>query len=303
MSFMTASAKIKLAWILVFICPGFFSSNMIVARGIAGVFPPISLAYLRWLLVGLVIMLALGALRKVNLAVIRQEYRSILLLGSLGMGLCGGPVYLAGELTTATNIGLIYSSAPLLMAIMAFAVFKESLRPLQITGLILGLIGVLIILAKADLSLLFSLQFNHGDLWIVLATLSFSIYSLGIKHIKTNLSQVERFGAMALGGALWHFPFVVMEIYARGPWPDFTPTIITAITVTVFFSSIGAYLSYGFIVVYLGVTIASATLYLSPIYAAILAALLLNEQIMPYHFIGGALILPGLWLASSSHVK
>ena len=300
MPFFKYATKIKVAWILVFICPAFFSSNMIVARGISGHFPPISLAFLRWLLVGIVIMIALKALRQLNLQLIRQEIRSILFLASLGMGLCGGPVYLAGELTTATNIGLIYSSAPLLMAVMAFFVFKESLNLNQSLGLFLGLIGVLIILIKADLNLLMQLQFNLGDLWIVLATCSFSIYSLGIKHLKSQLSQVQRFGAMALGGALWHLPFVIMEIFTRGPWPELTPTIATALVVVVFFASIGAYLSYGFIVVHLGTAIAGTTLYLSPIYAAVLAAILLQEAIMPYHWIGGALILPGLWLVSSA---
>ena len=300
MPFFKYATKIKLAWILVFICPAFFSSNMIVARGISGHFPPISLAFLRWLLVGIVIMVALKALRQLNLQMIRQEIRSILFLASLGMGLCGGPVYLAGELTTATNIGLIYSSAPLLMAVMAFFVFKESLNINQSLGLFLGLVGVLIILIKADFNLLMRLQFNLGDLWIVLATFSFSIYSLGIKHLKSQLSQVQRFGAMALGGALWHLPFVIMEIITRGPWPELTTTIATALVVVVFFASIGAYLSYGFIVVHLGTAIAGTTLYLSPIYAAVLAAILLQEAIMPYHWIGGALILPGLWLVSSA---
>ena len=300
MPFFKYATKIKLAWVLVFICPAFFSSNMIVARGISGHFPPISLAFLRWLLVGIVIMVALKALRQLNLQLIRQEIRSILFLASLGMGLCGGPVYLAGELTTATNIGLIYSSAPLLMAMMAFFVFKERLNLYQSIGLFLGLIGVLIILIKADFNLLMQLQFNVGDLWIVLGTVSFSIYSLGIKHLKSQLSQVQRFGAMALGGALWHLPFVLMEIITRGPWPELTPTIATALLVVVFFASIGAYLSYGFIVVHLGTAIAGTTLYLSPIYAAVLAAVLLQEAIMPYHLIGGALILPSLWLVSSA---
>ena len=290
--------KAKLAWALVFICPAFFSSNMLLARGMAGVFPPLSLAFLRWLFVGLVIMAAMAALRRIKMDVIRQEIKPILFLASLGMGLCGGPVYLAGELTTATNIGLIYSTAPLLMAVIALFVFKQHLSIRQSCGLLMGLVGVLIILFKADPALMKTLSFNRGDILIVLATFSFSIYSLGLKYFKTTLTQVQRFGCMALGGALWHAPFVIWEVSARGPWPEFTAAIIAGLFIAVFFASIGAYLSYGFIVVTLGTAIASATLYLSPIYAAILAALLLDEQIMIYHLMGGALILPGLWLVS-----
>lgn len=298
MSSLSARTKDQIAWVFVFICPGFFSSNMLVARGMSGVFPPISMAFIRWFFVGILIIGVLAAFRRFNWGLVRQEAKQILILASLGMGLCGGPVYLAGELTTATNIGLIYSAAPLLIAFLGFVLFKENLTRWQSLGLGMGLLGVLIILIKADISLLTEMAFNGGDLWIVLAMISFAIYSLGLKHFNTGLTQLQRFGAMALGGALWHLPFMMIEIAERGPIPTITPTIMGVFLVLVFISSIGAYLSYGYIVDRLGATIAGATLYLSPIYAAVLAVLLLDEKIMIYHVIGGALILPGLYLVS-----
>ena len=165
-------------------------------------------------------------------------------------------------------------------------------------GMVMGLCGVVVILTMADINRLANLSFNTGDLWIVLATTSFAIYSLGLKYSRTSLSQIQRFGAMSLGGALWHLPFVIGEIAIRGPWPDFTWAIGGAIFTLVFSASLGAYLSYGFIVSRLGATIAGATLYLAPIYAAGLAILLLGERLEMYHLLGGALILPGLWLVS-----
>ena len=106
---------------------------------------------------------------------------------------------------------------------------------------------------------------------------------------------------MALGGALWHAPFVLWEVTANGPWPDMTLPLIGAFFILVFVASIGAYLSYGFIVTRLGATVAGATLYLAPIYAAVLALILLGEPIMSYHLMGASLILPGLWLISRKH--
>ncbi len=290
--------KDKIAWVLVVICPAFFASNMLIARAMNGVFPPISLAFARWFFVGLLVFLVLGAMRRLDIAQLRAEWRPILFLAALGMGLCGGPVYLGGEYTTATNIGLIYSAAPLLIALLAFVRFGERLTILQSAGMIMGLGGVLIIMIKADLARLADLQFNRGDLWIILATFSFAIYSLGLKYSPTKLSQIQRFGAMALGGALWHLPFMVGEIAVRGPWPELGATIWGAVFLLVFSASLGAYLSYGFIVSRLGATIAGATLYLAPIYAAGLAIMLLGERLETFHLIGGALILPGLWLVS-----
>lgn len=294
----SAVIKDKIAWVFVFICPAFFASNMLIARGMNGIFPPISLAFARWFFVGILIFCALIFMRRLPWSQLAREWHRILFLASLGMGLCGGPVYLAGELTTATNIGLIYSAAPLLIALMAFIGFGERLKKRQMLGMAMGLCGVVIIMIQGDSARLANLQFNKGDLWIVLATTSFSIYSLGLKYSPTSLSQIQRFGAMALGGALWHLPFMLAEIAVRGPWPELTSTIFGALVVLVFSASLGAYLSYGYIVSRLGATIAGATLYLSPIYAAGLAILLLGETIESFHLMGGALILPGLWLVS-----
>lgn len=290
--------KDRLAWIFVLICPAFFASNMVMARAMVGVFPPIGMAFMRWLLVGLVVFAVLFSYRKIPFSVLRAEAKSILWLASLGMGLCGGPVYMAGELTTATNIGLIYSAAPLCIALLAFIRFAEPLRMVQVIGLAMGLFGVLAIIARGDIGFLTTLRFNGGDLLILMAMVSFSIYSLGLKYSASSLTQFQRFGAMALGGALWHVPFVVWEIAERGPWPEWNLTIILALMVLVFSASLGAYLSYGFIVARLGATIAGATLYLSPIYAAAMAVLFLGEVIESYHIIAACLILPGLWFVS-----
>lgn len=290
--------KDRIAWLFVLICPAFFASNMVMARAMVGVFPPVAMAFMRWLLVGLIVFIVLMAYRKLPWSVIRREAKSILWLGSLGMGLCGGPVYMAGELTTATNIGLIYSAAPLCIALLAFIRFSEPLRYIQLVGLMMGLFGVLAIIARGDIGLLADMQFNGGDLLILLAMVSFSIYSLGLKYSPSSLTQFQRFGAMALGGALWHLPFVFWEIANRGAWPDLNLTIILALMVLVFSASLGAYLSYGFIVSRLGATIAGSTLYLSPIYSAGMAVILLGEVIELYHIIAACFILPGLWLVS-----
>ncbi|MCE2518158.1 MAG: EamA family transporter, partial [Alphaproteobacteria bacterium] len=240
MPFLTDHRKDQMAWAMVLVCPGLFVSNMLVARGMSGVFPPLAMAFSRWLMVGILITAALLMMRRLDWSIVRAEKLQLLFLASLGMGLCGGPVYLAGELTTATNIGLIYSAAPILIALIAMIALGEKLGVVQGAGLVLGLVGVVTIMTKADLGVLARLEFNKGDLWVVLATISFSVYSLGLKHFKTRLSQIQRFGMMALGGAIWHAPFVLAEITTRGPWPAITIEILAALGVLILLSSIGA---------------------------------------------------------------
>ena len=285
-----------LAWGLLLIAPALFCSNMIMARAMVGILPPLSMAFLRWSIVAVI----LGAFCWRELvqkrAAIRTEWPHLLFLGSLGMGLCGGPVYLAGELTTATNICLIYASCPLFVALFAALFLKEQLHLSQIAGLIIGLLGVIWIIAEGAPARLLSLSFNTGDLWICLATLSFAVYSVGLRHFKTQLSATLRLGAMAAGGALCHLPFMAAELSLWGRAITLRPEVFAGLAVLVCISSIGAYATYGQVVRMLGAVRAGLILYIAPVYNAVFAMVLLGEMLTGFHLVGSALILPGLWL-------
>ena len=81
---------------------------------------------------------------------ISREWRTLLALGALGMGVCGAPVYLAGQTTTATNIGLIYSTTPILIVVFARLFWGERVSVRQMAGISLCLVGVVVIVTRGD---------------------------------------------------------------------------------------------------------------------------------------------------------
>ena len=90
------------------------ASNLIVARGGVEPVPPISLAFWRWLLVYLILIaFTFSSLRK-NFRFVKKEYKRIFFIGSMGCGICGAFPFLAGQTTTITNMGIIYTSSPIL---------------------------------------------------------------------------------------------------------------------------------------------------------------------------------------------
>ena len=117
------------------------SSNMLVARWVEGSVPPVALAFGRWFLtlVFLLPFTARGLWR--CRAVIVREWHTLLMLGTLGMGVCGAPVYLAGQTTTATNIGLIYSTTPILIVVFARLFWGERVSVRQSPGFPYALSG------------------------------------------------------------------------------------------------------------------------------------------------------------------
>lgn len=297
-TFMTETRRDRLAAVLLFVSPACFCSNMLLARAMAGTMPPVTMALLRWGLVALLLGLVLWPQIRRHLPALRAEAGQIIWLGGLGMGLCGAPIYLAGHYTSATNIGLIYAVCPLLILAFGFCLYRARVSLVSGAGMVCGLFGVCIILIRGDLFVLARLAFNPGDLLVVVGTLAFAFYSLGLKYRTSVLPPMLRFGACAFAGALWHLPFAGYELFVQGAHISFTPAVMAAIAVLVFISSIGAYLSYGYIVARLGAARAGAVLYIVPVYNAGFAIALLGEVLSAYHLIGLALILPGLWLAN-----
>ena len=290
--------KNRLAYLMVVVSPACFCSNMLLARAMAGTLPPVTMATLRWGLVAALLGLVLWPQIIRHKTVLRAEASQILWLGGLGMGLCGAPIYLAGHYTTATTIGLIYSVCPLLILGFGFLLYRAAVRPVAAAGMVCGLVGVSVILIRGDLSVLAGLAFNTGDLLVVVGTLAFAFYSLGLKYRPSSLPSLVLFAACAAAGTLWHLPFLVWEIGVQNQTVTLSPSVIGAVFVLVFVSSIGAYLSYGYIVARLGAARAGAALYIVPVYNAVFAIVLLGEVLSGYHLAGLALILPGLWLAN-----
>lgn len=271
-----------------------------MARAMVGILPPITMAFLRWGLVALFIGILLWPRLKAHFGTIASEWRSLMLLGGLGMGLCGAPVYIAGAYTSATNIGLIYSTSPLLILLMSVIALQQKLKVSQLIGLLMGLCGVVLVLVRGNLDTLVQVELNRGDLWICLSTAAFSVYSLGLRYLPTKLPALLRLGVMAGAGALWHLPFVILELASWGAVLQPSWAAAEGVVILVFIASLGAYATYGKIVDLVGAPRASLVLYIVPLYAAGFALILLGEAVHSYHIMGIALILPGLWLANQT---
>ena len=167
---------------LLFIQPIFMASNLVVARGGVEFVPPISLAFWRWTLVFLILLPFTYVSLKKNFKIIKKEYKKLFFLGSMGCGVCGAFPFLAGETTTVTNMGIIYTSSPVFIILISYFFFNERINFTKIIGLIECLIGVFTIIVKGNLEFLINLEFTIGDLWMLAAAIGWALY-LSLIHI------------------------------------------------------------------------------------------------------------------------
>lgn len=283
--------------LLLFLVPAFFSCNQITARAAHDIMPPFGMAFWRWALTVLFLMpLAWRTLWRERRAVL-AEWKQSLVLGALGMALCGAPVYIAGHTTTATNIGLIYAASPILIVLLGRLFYGEALGPQRALGIALSLAGVLWIILRGDISALFRLDFVVGDLWLLVAMSSWAFYSVWLKHWPSKLDVTARLVTIATGGVVVLLPFYLAESLAGNPVPA-TWTSLGIVVLLAIVPGIGAFLSFSKATEILGVQRMVVSNYLPPVYNAVLAWLILGEALRDFHLIGAGLVLFGIWLAT-----
>ncbi|MFV3130667.1 DMT family transporter [Niveispirillum sp. KHB5.9] len=277
--------------------PLLFGSNVLAARFVAGEIPAVAMAFWRWALALLFLAPFIWNELVAGWPEFRRDWRGFLLLGSLGMGICGAPVYLAGQTTTATNISLIYAAAPVLIVLYGRLFWREKVSAVQALGVAISLSGVVAVIAKGDPRALLHLHFTAGDLWIVLAANGWAFYSLLLRHRASGLTPFARFSGICAGGVVSMLPFYALEM-AAGQVADLSVRTVATLVFLAIIPGLASYLVYGRLVTVFGAGRAGMVLYLTPLYNAALAALLLGERLEPYHLLGIALVLPGIWLAT-----
>ena len=278
------------------------ASNLIVARGGVEFVPTFFFGFLRLTIVFFLLLPFTYLSLKKNFNVIKKEYKKLFFLGSMGCGVCGAFPFLAGETTTVTNMGIIYTSSPVFIILISYFFFNEKINFTKIIGLIACLIGVFTIIIKGDLNLLINLQFTIGDLWMLAAAIGWALYSIYLFYWNSNLKIFERFTLISFFGALSLLPFyIVEEIFYK------QTVFIPEFYLWVFFAAISpgiiAFTLYTMAQKKLGASLTGFTLYVFTVYGAIYGYFLFDEKFENYHFIGTILVFIGIYLAKKNNVK
>ena len=295
---MAASAEARRAYLLLLAMPLFFSSNLVIARGIGDAIPPFTLALLRW---GVAVLILLPFIWRgiVEAApVLRGSWRRLLVLGFLGMWICGAGVYMALSLTTATNGTLIYTTSPILVLVIERLVFGKPLSAARLLGVVLAMAGVAVIVLQGDLTALARLDFNLGDIGIAAAALAWAGYSLVLRdETLAKVPTLPLFAVIAMAGVLTLLPFSVVELATVGGWP-MRPGLWAAVGCLALFSAVGAFSLYQYGVKVVGPAVTSCFLYLLPVYGVGMSVAFLGEAFGIHHLVGMALVLVGLVAAT-----
>jgi len=275
-----------------------WSGNFIVARSLIENIPPVSLAFWRWAVaVAILFPFAIKPLIS-DWTIIKNNIAYLCISAILGVSAFNTLIYIASHTTTAINLSLIAITFPVFIIILSRIFYKELLTINKWIGVLLVTSGVITLITKGDISILKNIEFAQGDLWMLLAALTFATYSLLLKkkpkQLGTRSFQLSTF----LFGLLFLLPFYLWET-ARTDFQiiNIASDTLYSILYIGLFASVVSYILWGKAVHALGPTKSSMIYYTLPIFSGIAAYIFLGEKIGTIHFVSMLLIIIGILTA------
>jgi drug/metabolite transporter (DMT)-like permease len=281
---------------LIALVPLLFSTNSVIGRAVAGEAGPWTLAFLRWTLAFLILLPFAAPAIAASRTALAARWREVLALGFLGMWVCGGVFYQALHFTTATNATLVYASSNVLILLLEWIFRGRRIGARELAGTVLAFAGVAVVALGAEGG---TFTVNPGDALVGLASLAWAIYSVVLKRPGVAaLPGSALFATIMAGGILLLLPMTIWENLRADALPQ-TPFAWLAVALVALLPSVGAYSGYQYGVRRFGPATMAMSSYLWTPYAIGLAVLFLGETLRLYHFMGFALILPGVILATA----
>ena len=273
-----------------------WAGNHVVARMIAGHAPPASLSLARWVVVFLLVIIFAWPQIRADWSKLEAKAGTLTFLALVGGTAFGTLQFVALQYTTALNMGVVGSVSPAFIVAASYVLFRDGLRPIQLFGVVVSLIGVLAIITQLYPERLQTLTFNGGDLIIIVNMAFWAVYCACL-HLRPAVHPMSFLFAIAYVAALGNAPFAAWE-YVSGH--SLVPDLLTisAVLYAALFTSLLVFMTWNRGDDLIGAPRASAFLHTIPLFSAVLATSLLGERLMLFHIVGFVLILAGVSLAA-----
>ena len=291
-------SKKNLAYLLLTLSTLFWAGNFIVGK-FATLFeiPPLTLNVLRWLSVWLILMPFTYKEIYKNLFYIKKNWLVISFMGIITISTFNSVVYYALNHTQVINAVLVLAAIPAATIVFSSFMNIEKTNIFQLLGLFLSILGIGSIISSGDFQKIISLNFNKGDIWMLVCVITWSLYSTLLKKNKFKFSQFTLIQLMVSAGLLFLIPQLFYE-KSIGLEVNFNKAFFIILFYVVAFPAIAAYYCWQKGVEIIGPNRASMFIQLMPLFSAVMAIIIFKEKFELYHFIGATFIVSGIYLSN-----
>ncbi len=286
------------AYLYLFLTVTFWAGNFIVGK-LASFYdvPPFSLNFYRWFFAWLI--LAPFTIPEIieKKEYIFKNYKLFIILGVTSITIFNSIVYYSLNFTQVISGVLMISTIPVMIMLFSSILKIEKTNIFQIIGVIFSFAGVIMIITKADIQILKNLDFNKGDITMVVAMFSWALYSTLLKRQKYEISQISLLQVVITFGLLFLIPIYFIE-YQIGSRIILEKPFILILSYVVLFPGLASFLLWIKGISLIGANRSGVFLHLMPILSAIMAMIFFNEKFMFYHMLGACFIITGILLSN-----
>ena len=272
-----------------------WASNAIAGRMTAGEISPLMVVSLRWLLAAIVLFALYHRQIFDSWSVIRPRLLQLALMGASGLTCFHSFFYIAANNTSAINLGIIQGAVPVMVLIGMFLVYSYRIRLVQIIGTTLTIVGISYLAIGGNLQNLIELKIGIGDGLMVIGCTFFAGYSIALRN-RPPVSGIVMMTMLAIFAGIASIPGAIFEVMS-GTAKMPTGYNWLLIIYIAFVPTLLAELLYLRGVELIGPARAGIFTNMVPIFATILAVIVLRESFQLFHFISLALVIGGIYVA------
>ncbi|MER2598894.1 MAG: DMT family transporter [Caldilineales bacterium] len=223
-------------------------------------------------------------------AALRHDGRALAVVAFFGVTLLYGLQITGQARTSAVNTALLANTVPLFTALLAATWLRRPMPWSMWLGIVLALLGAWIVSA-GGLRLELDRDTALGDLLVTLSSLAGALYFIAGSRLRHSPLVIT--AAVSLLGALMLWPVALLT----PPPIAWTLPGMGAVIALGIGSGLLANLWWWETITWLDTHRAAMYIYLIPLITIALAAWLLAEQVSVVQWLGGLLLLSGVWLA------
>jgi drug/metabolite transporter (DMT)-like permease len=273
----------------------FWAGNTVAARLAIDQISPFMLTTLRWVLVAAVLWPVYGGEIRKHWGQIRPRLFAIVMLAVLGMSGFNALYYVAAHYTSAINMGILQGALPIFVLAGAYLAHGTRGGLVQLAGVLITAVGVVVVATRGEPLAILEVEFNKGDLAMLAACVLYAFYTVALRD-RPHMPGAAFFTLLALIAAVTSLPLVAFEALTTGvAMPTLQGWLVTA-WVAIFPSTLSQ-LFYLRGVDLIGPGRAGVYVNLVPVFAAVLAVVLIDEPFAAFHAVALALVIGGIWLA------
>lgn len=285
-------------YILLLVALWVWAGNSIVGRLTATAdIPPLGFTFWRWATAFVIFALFFGMRAWRQRMEIIAAWKFIVPFSVISIAGFNAVFYIALQKSPALQVSLIQSILPVLVLLLGLTILRERITSRQWWGVLFSITGAVIIVTRGDLYVLRTLALGEGDVWALVAVFLWALQAFLMRWKPVQIDIMAFMTVISFIGVAALAPFYVWETLVVAPMPLTQTSIMFVLYVAIMASFIGTtcwnegtFRAGGAQAGYFG--------NLFPIFAGVLAILILGEELRWYHVAGAVSVLIGIWLAT-----